>query len=41
MAHPDVPRPPKGFGYVLDLARVAANPEMIVPGKPAQLVPSW
>jgi mono/diheme cytochrome c family protein len=28
---------PKGqFGYVLDLARVAANPKMVVPGVPAQ-----
>lgn len=28
---------PKGkFGYVLDLARLAANPKMIVPGMPAQ-----
>jgi uncharacterized membrane protein len=28
---------PKGkFGYVLDLARVAANPKMVVPGMPAQ-----
>jgi uncharacterized membrane protein/mono/diheme cytochrome c family protein len=28
---------PKGkFGYILDLARVAANPKMVVPGMPAQ-----
>ena len=28
---------PKGkFGYVLDLARVAANPKMVVPGMPAK-----
>ena len=33
---PDLLRPKKRFGYVLDLARVAANPKMIVPGKPAQ-----
>ncbi len=32
----DLPRPKGKFGYVLDLARVAANPKMIVPGKPAQ-----
>ncbi len=28
---------PKGkFGYILDLARVAANPKLVVPGKPLQ-----
>jgi uncharacterized membrane protein/mono/diheme cytochrome c family protein len=28
---------PKGkFGYVLDLARIAANPKMVIPGMPAQ-----
>jgi mono/diheme cytochrome c family protein len=32
----DLERPKGRFGYVLDLARVAANPKMIVPGKPAQ-----
>jgi uncharacterized membrane protein/mono/diheme cytochrome c family protein len=32
----DVERPKGKFGYVLDLARVAANPKLIVPGKPAQ-----
>ena len=32
----DLPRPKGKFGYVLDLARVAANPKMIAPGKPAQ-----
>ena len=32
----DLPRPKGKFGYVLDLSRVAANPKMIVPGKPAQ-----
>jgi hypothetical protein len=31
---PDVARPKGRFGYVLDLGRVAANPEMVVPGKP-------
>ena len=33
---PDLARPKGKFGYVLDLARVAANPKMIVPGKPLQ-----
>lgn len=32
---PDVPRPKGKFGYVLDLKRVAANPEYIVHGQPA------
>jgi mono/diheme cytochrome c family protein len=32
----DLPRPKGKFGYVLDLARVAANPKMIVPDKSAQ-----
>jgi uncharacterized membrane protein/mono/diheme cytochrome c family protein len=32
----DIERPKGKFGYVLDLARVAGNPKMIVPGKPAQ-----
>jgi len=32
----DLPRPKGKFGYVLDLARVAANPKMIAPGKPAK-----
>ncbi|HTS18666.1 MAG TPA: DUF2231 domain-containing protein [Verrucomicrobiae bacterium] len=31
---PDIARPKGKFGYVLDLARVAANPKMIVPGNP-------
>lgn len=31
---PDVARPKGKFGYVLDLARVAANPKMIAPGNP-------
>lgn len=30
----DLKRPKGRFGYVLDLARVAANPDYIVPGKP-------
>jgi uncharacterized membrane protein len=33
---PDVARPKGKFGYVLDLARVAANPKMIVPGNPTK-----
>ena len=33
---PDVTHPKGKFGYVLDLARVAANPKMIVPGNPAR-----
>jgi uncharacterized membrane protein/mono/diheme cytochrome c family protein len=32
----DLARPKGKFGYVLDLARVAANPKMVVPGVPAQ-----
>lgn len=28
------PRPKGKFGYVLDLARVAANPKFVIPGKP-------
>ena len=32
----DLPRPKGKFGYVLDLARVAANPKMIAPSKPEQ-----
>ena len=32
----DLPHPKGKFGYVLDLARVAANPKMIVPGNPAK-----
>jgi uncharacterized membrane protein len=30
----DLNRPKGDFGYVLDLARVAANPDLVVPGKP-------
>ena len=32
----DLSRPKGKFGYVLDLARVAANPKMVVPGMPGQ-----
>ncbi len=32
----DLLRPKGKFSYVLELARVAANPKMIVPGRPAQ-----
>jgi uncharacterized membrane protein/mono/diheme cytochrome c family protein len=32
----DLARPKGKFGYVLDLARVAANPKMVVPGMPVQ-----
>jgi hypothetical protein len=31
---PNLPKPRGRFGYVLDLARVAANPEMVVPRAP-------
>jgi mono/diheme cytochrome c family protein len=31
---PEVARPAGRFGYVLDLKRVAANPELVIPGKP-------
>jgi mono/diheme cytochrome c family protein/uncharacterized membrane protein len=31
---PDLARPKGRFGYVLDLARVAGNREMVVPGRP-------
>jgi mono/diheme cytochrome c family protein len=31
---PDLPKPQGRFGYVLDLRRVAGNPEMVVPGRP-------
>jgi hypothetical protein len=33
---PDLAKPKGRFGYVLDLARVAGNPEMIVPGAPGE-----
>jgi uncharacterized membrane protein len=32
----DLARPKGKFGYVLDLARVAANPKMVVPGNPTK-----
>src|SRR5579859_8085759 len=31
---PDLARPRGGFGYILDLKRVAANPQLIVPSAP-------
>jgi uncharacterized membrane protein/mono/diheme cytochrome c family protein len=31
---PDLAKPKGRFGYVLDLRRVAGNPEMVVPGRP-------
>ena len=31
---PELPRPKGRFGYVLDLKRVASNPEMVVPYSP-------
>src|SRR6476646_4897886 len=33
---PNLPKPRGRFGYVLDLARVAANPEMVVPRTPEE-----
>jgi mono/diheme cytochrome c family protein len=30
----DLPKPKGRFGYVLDLRRVADNPEMVIPGRP-------
>ncbi len=33
---PELPKPKGRFGYVLDLARVAGNREMIVPGAPEE-----
>jgi mono/diheme cytochrome c family protein/uncharacterized membrane protein len=33
---PDLARPKGRFGYVLDLARVAGNPEMVVPSAPEE-----
>ena len=32
----DLPKPQGRFGYVLDLRRIAGNPEMVIPGKPDQ-----
>ncbi len=31
---PDLAKPEGRFGYVLDLRRIAANPEMVIPGSP-------
>src|SRR6478752_3637079 len=31
---PDLPKPKGRFGYVLDLRRVAGNPELVIPGRP-------
>jgi uncharacterized membrane protein/mono/diheme cytochrome c family protein len=31
---PDLAKPKGRFGYVLDLRRVAGNPEMVIPGRP-------
>src|SRR5262249_23054198 len=31
---PDLPRPKGRFGYVLDLRRIAENPEMVIPSRP-------
>jgi uncharacterized membrane protein/mono/diheme cytochrome c family protein len=31
---PDVPKPKGRFGYILDLPRVAGNPEMVIPKQP-------
>ncbi len=33
---PDLERPKGRFGYVLDLGKIAANPEMVIPGRPAE-----
>jgi hypothetical protein len=33
---PELPRPKGRFGYVLDLGRVAANPEMVIPSRPEE-----
>jgi len=33
---PDLPKPRGRFGYVLDLNRVAANREMVIPGSPEE-----
>jgi mono/diheme cytochrome c family protein len=33
---PNLPRPRGRFGYVLDLARVAGNPEMVIPSSPEE-----
>jgi mono/diheme cytochrome c family protein len=31
---PDLPKPKGRFGYVLDLRRMADNPELVIPGRP-------
>lgn len=31
---PDLPHPKGRFGYVLDLRRIAGNPELVIPGRP-------
>jgi mono/diheme cytochrome c family protein/uncharacterized membrane protein len=33
---PDLEKPRGRFGYVLDLRRVAENPEMVIPGRPTE-----
>jgi mono/diheme cytochrome c family protein len=33
---PDLPKPKGRFGYVLDLRRVASNPELVIPGRPSE-----
>jgi len=33
---PDLPKPKAQFGYVLDLRRLSANPEMVIRGRPAE-----
>jgi hypothetical protein len=33
---PDLKRPEGRFGYVLDLARIASNPELVIPGHPSE-----
>jgi mono/diheme cytochrome c family protein len=33
---PDLEKPQGRFGYVLDLGKIAANPEMVVPGRLAE-----
>ncbi|HEY7310337.1 MAG TPA: c-type cytochrome domain-containing protein [Gemmataceae bacterium] len=33
---PQLPKPKGKFGYVVDLKRLAANPELVVPGKPEE-----
>ena len=31
---PDLAKPKGRFGYVLDLQRIASNPEIVIPGRP-------